>query len=138
MHENCNPNNCPVGAKVDSLEKEFENYRHSSKETHKEMFSRIGALEQNNAAIKERLSGIWKTMDTLSSDVGSAKKEIAAALREISSLSRTEKDLEDLGEDVEEIKKKPGERWEMLVGCVLSALAGAFLLWVVSGMPGLK
>lgn len=44
MHENCNPNDCPVSAKVDALKDEFDRYRGNSSETHKQMFDRIGAL----------------------------------------------------------------------------------------------
>ena len=39
---------------------------------------------------------------------------------------------------VKALADKPAKRWESLVGYGLSALAGAFLLWVASGMPGLK
>ena len=31
---------------------------------------------------------------------------------------------------------KPAKRWESLVGYALSALVGAFLLWLAAGMPG--
>lgn len=44
--------------------------------------------------------------------------------------------LEEIKSTVNTLAAKPGKRWESLVGYALSALAGAFLLWVVSGMPG--
>lgn len=46
--------------------------------------------------------------------------------------------LGEIKATVDTMAAKPGKRWETLVGCILSALAGAFLLWVVSGMPGSK
>lgn len=98
MNDNCNPNGCPVSAKVDALKDEFDRYRGNSSETHKQMFDRIGALEQNKAALAEKLDG--------------------------------------LTEKVESLMDKPAKRWESLVGYALSALVGAFLLWVASGMPG--
>ncbi len=106
MPENCNLNGCPVAARVDALEKEFDRYRGSSGDTHRQMFNRIGALEQNGATVKTKLDSIEEKLDELTATV---------------------KALAD----------KPAKRWESLVGCVLSALAGAFLLWVASGMPGL-
>ena len=105
MPEPCNPNDCPVSARVDALEKEFDRYRGNSSETHKQMFDRIGALEQNKAALAEKLDGIDEKLDGLT-------------------------------EKVESLMDKPAKRWESLVGYALSALVGAFLLWVASGMPG--
>ncbi len=105
MPENCNPNDCPVAVRVDALEKEFDRYRGSSGDTHRQMFNRIGALEQNGATVKTKLDSIEEKLDELTATV---------------------KALAD----------KPAKRWESLVGYALSALAGAFLLWVASGMPG--
>lgn len=42
MLENCNPNDCPVSARVDALKEEFNTYRANSSATHKEMFQRLG------------------------------------------------------------------------------------------------
>ena len=105
MPETCNPNDCPVSARVDALEKEFYRYRGSSSDTHRQMFDRIGALEQNGAAVKTKLDSI-------------------------------EGKLDELTVTVKALADKPAKRWESLVGYALSALAGAFLLWVASGMPG--
>lgn len=105
MPENCNPNDCPVAVRVDALEKEFDRYRGSSGDTHRQMFNRIGALEQNGATVKTKLDSIEEKLDELTATV---------------------KALAD----------KPAKRWESLVGYALSALAGAFLLRVASGMPG--
>ena len=69
------------------------------------MFDRIGALEQNKAALAEKLDGIDEKLDGLT-------------------------------EKVESLMDKPAKRRESLVGYALSALVGAFLLWVASGMPG--
>ncbi|WP_299965890.1 hypothetical protein [uncultured Oscillibacter sp.] len=105
MPDNCNPNDCPVSARVDALEKEFDRYRENSSGTHRQMFDRIGALEQNGAAVKTKLDSI-------------------------------EGKLDELTVTVKALADKPAKRWESLVGYALSALVGAFLLWVASGMPG--
>lgn len=44
--------------------------------------------------------------------------------------------LDSLTEKVGALEAKPAKRWESLVGCALSALVGAFLLWLAAGMPG--
>ena len=55
MPETCNPKDCPVSARVEALKEEFNTYRANSSNTHRQMFERIGALEQNRAAINEKL-----------------------------------------------------------------------------------
>ncbi len=65
MSENCNPNDCPVSARVDALEKEFDRYRGNSSETHRLMFDRIGALERSGAALGEKLDSIDEKLDGL-------------------------------------------------------------------------
>lgn len=46
--------------------------------------------------------------------------------------------LDELTLMVKELSGKPAKRWDRLVECALSALVGAFLVWLASGMPGLK
>lgn len=65
MPDNCNPDNCPVGARVEGLEKEFDRYRSASSETHRQMFERIGALEQSGAAVGAKLDGMDDKLDKL-------------------------------------------------------------------------
>lgn len=105
MHDNCNPNDCPVSARVGALEKEFDRYRGNSSDTHRQMFERISALEQSGATLRTKLDGMDEKLDSITEQVGA-------------------------------LMDKPAKRWETLVGCVLSALAGAFLQWLASGMPG--
>lgn len=107
MPENCNPDNCPVSARVDALEKEFDRYRGASSDTHRQMFERIGALEQNGATLRTKLDSMDEKLDEVNATV---------------------KTMAD----------KPAKRWEALVGYALSALVGAFLAWLASGMPGVK
>lgn len=66
MPDNCNPDNCPVNTRVDSLEKEFNRYRENSTDTHRQMFNRIGALEQSGAAVGAKLDSIEEKLDKLS------------------------------------------------------------------------
>ena len=65
MSENCNPNDCPVSARVDALEKEFDRYRGNSSETHRLMFDRIGVLEQSGATLKTKLDSIEEKLDDI-------------------------------------------------------------------------
>lgn len=65
MPDNCNPDNCPVNARVDGLEKEFDRYRTEANGMHQEMERRIGALEQSGAAVTAKLDGIDDKLDKL-------------------------------------------------------------------------
>lgn len=69
MPDNCNPHDCPVNARVEGLEKEFDRYRTSSSETHNKMFERIGALERSGAAVGEKLDSMDEKLDGLTKSV---------------------------------------------------------------------
>lgn len=105
MPDNCNPNDCPVSARVDALAKEFDRYREGSSNTHLQMFERIGVLETSGGVLQTKLDSI-------------------------------EKKLDEMTVTVKALADKPAKRWESLVGYIISALVGAFMLWMASGMPG--
>lgn len=65
MHDNCNPDNCPVNARVDRMEKEFDRYRDSSGKTHQEMFQRLNNLEKDNIAAQTKLDTMDAKLDKL-------------------------------------------------------------------------
>ena len=65
MHENCNPDNCPVNARVDRMEKEFDRYRDNSSKTHQEMFQRLNTLEQSKTATETKLDAMDTKLDKL-------------------------------------------------------------------------
>lgn len=50
---------------MEALEKEFNRYRGGSSETHRQMFERIGALEQSGAAVNTKLDSIDEKLDEL-------------------------------------------------------------------------
>lgn len=56
MSDNCA--DCPVNARVDSLEKEFDRYRDGSSKTHREMFERLNSLEQAKTSLETKLDSI--------------------------------------------------------------------------------
>lgn len=65
MHDNCSPDNCPVNARVDRMEKEFDRYRDSSSKTHQEMFQRLNALEKDSTATQTKLDEMDGKLDKL-------------------------------------------------------------------------
>lgn len=69
MSESGDPRDCPVNTRLDGLEKEFDRYRSASSDTHRQMFERIGALEQNGAALKATLDSMDGKLDELTASV---------------------------------------------------------------------
>lgn len=65
MHENCNPDSCPVNARVDALEKEFDRYRDGSTTTHKEMYDRLGRLERDQTGLQTWKDNVDEKLDTI-------------------------------------------------------------------------
>ena len=65
MPENCNPNDCPVTARLEGLEKEFDRYRDNSSKTHKEMFDRLGALERGQTGLQTWKDSVDDKLDTI-------------------------------------------------------------------------
>lgn len=66
MPESCNQNDCPVASRVDALEREFDRYRSNSTDTHRQMFDRIGSLEQGATKLETKLDSIDEKLDELS------------------------------------------------------------------------
>lgn len=100
--------NCPVLPRVEALEE--ANKQHT--QTHREIFKRLKDTELDTAVQQKHMESIDRTMTEIKDDQKIILKKVEA------------------------IEGKPGERWETLVKCVISAGGGAFLIWVAMGMPG--
>ena len=107
MNEKCQ-DNCPLTSRVEALERANEQHG----KTHREIFGRLNAVEQTNAVQNANYVTIIQKLD----DLTNSHKELNKRLGEL--------------------EAKPGKRWESLVGYVLAAIAGAFVIWAASGMPG--
>lgn len=75
MNDNCNHNDCPVNARVDALEREFDRYRGNSTGTHRQMFDRIGALEQSGATLKAKLDDMDAKLDEVAETVSTLARK---------------------------------------------------------------
>lgn len=65
MPDNCNPKDCPVAAKVESMQSEFNRYRENSSATHEQMFDRLRSLEASNAVQDQAFITINEKLDRL-------------------------------------------------------------------------
>lgn len=108
MPDNCNPNDCPILPRVEALE--AANQQHTA--THREIFKRLGNLETATAVQDNKLDNIEGKLDDIQADNKSILQKVEA------------------------LEEKPGKRWESAVAGVISALGGAFVMWLAMGMPG--
>lgn len=92
------------------------------------MEPRIAALESVNNRSSDTHREIFRRLNEV-------ERENAVSAAQYKTITDT---LAEIKATVDMLAAKPGKRWESLVGYVLSALVGAFLLWAASGMPGLK
>lgn len=69
MPDGCKPQDCPVNVRVDALKDEFNRYRSNASETHRQMFERLGTLEETRAATGEKLDNIETKLDALTEAV---------------------------------------------------------------------
>ena len=76
-------------------------------------------------------------------EIGSLKHRMSAveadqeALRELTvEQSHLKTDVGEIKADVKTMLDKPVKRWDSLVDKALWLVAGAFLAWVLSGLPG--
>lgn len=110
MPEICtdNPRDCPLLPRIEALEQDSAH----SKESHKEIYQKLDASHTSVAVIEERLNQIKE--DT---------EEIKTALQE-------EKNT------VQELRDKPGKRWESLVEKTIWAVCAAVIAFLL-GRVGL-
>ena len=93
---------------------------------HEKRLSKVEARAESNT---HRLDDVEKRQDALETLASSVS---ALAARE----ERVESDVREIKHDVKEMASKPAERWDKLISTIIGALAGAFIAWIASGMPG--
>lgn len=93
--------------KAEMLEKQMDEYRTRSRETHMEMYRRISALEQSGASMTAQYQAIMEKLTEMSARLNEALATIAA------------------------LKEKPGKRWEAIVDKVIWAVLAAVVAFVL-------
>ena len=94
-------------AKAEMLEKQIDEYRRQARETHSEIFERINELEKSDSARNQQYLNIMEKLNDMSI-------KIAQAL-----------------EENQQLKLKPGKRWESIVDKVIWAVLAAVIAFVL-------
>lgn len=104
---------CPGLAKAEMLEKQVDEYRRQSRETHAELYNRITALEKSDAKRDEQYNKIIDKLNDMQSDINKALLSIA------------------------EFKEKSGKRWDKIVDKILLMVITACVGYILIkfGLP---
>lgn len=92
-----------------------------------EVIERLSAVEQRSKSNSHRLEALEKQTEA----VNHLATSMAVMAEKVES---TGAKVDGLCEDVQEIKQKPGKRWETVVGQVISLLVAAVLGYVLARM----
>lgn len=92
-----------------------------------EIIGRLSSVEQRSKSNAHRLEALEKQTEA----VNTLATSVAVMAEKIES---TGEKVDSLCEDVKEIKQKPGERWEKVVGQVISLLVAAVFGYVLARM----
>ena len=91
----------------------------------KDVSTRLAAAEEQNKTLFSRLDRQEKMLDTV--------HKLALSVSELAhNLSAVQTKVDGLCEDVEEIKEKPGKRWEGMVEKVIFTIAGAVVTFALA------
>lgn len=99
--------------------------------TNEEIAVELKAQGKDIEALKDDVRDLGEKQDALN--------DLAASVRAMAVEQTNQKsDLGEIKSDVKALMYKPAKRWDGLVDKVLLVLAGAFVAWIASGMPGIK
>lgn len=120
MSETCE-NPCPA---LTRLEQQVDVIRTQNGEDHKEFRQQIHKIERDEARQEAKLDNITSALTDLKGD----NKEIIGKLTPLAAKVEA---LDKLDDDVDELKSKPGKRWdgivEKIIGLVVAAVVGLLL-----------
>ena len=114
---------------LERLEQRLDDMQKRNGEDHKEFRLQIQEIEKEEARQSERFDRIMDNLAELKSDNKSV-------LDKLTPLTNKMDDVDKLNTDVEELKSKPGKKWEKLSFEIIGAIALAVLAFVL-GRVGL-
>ena len=82
---------------------------------------------------EEQIKGLARRMDNLEKLTESVNKLAISVERLTAQQSVTDTQIETLTGDVNELKEKPGKRWDLVVTGVITAIIGAAITLLIKG-----
>ena len=109
---------CDMQQRVVLVERELNDLRRQNSGTHERFGERIGELESHNKVQDVEVKTLQKRIS----------KQLPVIAAQVSAIHETSKATDA---DVDELKEKPGKRWEstvgQIIGLVVAALVGLLL-----------
>lgn len=99
--------------------------------TNEEMTERLVEVDARSKSNSHRLDDIEKRQDDLDGLVAS----MAVFAKE---QEHIQQDVKEIKNDVKALTDKPAKRWDIMMDKLIAAAVGAFLVWVATGLPGVK
>ena len=138
MEEKCSiepRRECDVKQRVIQVENELNDLRRQNAGTHERFGERIGELESHNKVQDVEMRSLQKTMDDMSGDLRELKTEARGISTQLPVIATQVAAIHERHKatdaDVDELKEKPGKRWEatvgQIIGLVVAALVGLLL-----------
>lgn len=135
---------CPVtpGGKCDirddvlALKSKFSDFQQQNASTHERFGERIGELEARAKVQDVEVKSLQKSIDDMGDDV----KEVMAEAKEmdkqmpviVTKLDAISESSKAVDADVDELKEKPGKRWDSVVGQVIGLVVAALVGFLLS------
>ena len=90
---------------------------------------KMAEVEARSKSNTHRIETIERRQDTLD--------KVATAVEVLATRQGTvEEDLKEIKAGVNALKEKPAKRWDGMIDKVLFTLIGAFVAWIIAGLPG--
>lgn len=105
MGNDCNT--CPALGQIETLSKQLDSYINSSRETHKEIYNRLNKLEISDGAREQQFTSIIEKLDNTN--------DMITSIQTI----------------VDELRLKPGKRFDKLTETILTVLASGIVGYIL-------
>lgn len=105
--------------------------------TNEQLTQAVMDLEKETAALHEQNKTIFTRLDKQDAIIESLRAMTSTLGTLVDSQSRMEKKVNAVKDDVDELKAKPGKRWESVIGYALSAIVGGAIAWIMTRL-GMK
>ena len=92
----------------------------------------IAEIKAHQAASDEQHKTIFRRLDKQDEMIESVQKLASSVERLTLKQESTQKKVDSLCEDMDEIKAKPGQRWEEIVRNAICTVVGALVMYVLT------
>lgn len=102
--------------------------------TNEQLTEKVMELEKESAAIHEQTKTIFSRLDKQDAIIESLRALTSTIGTLADSQARIEKKINNITTDVDELKAKPGKRWDAVVGYVLAAVVSGVIGFMLRGL----